>query len=266
MLADIAILTGGTVISEEVGMKLENTELSMLGRARRVIADKDNTTIVGGKGKKSDIDARVASLRTQLANTESKYDKEKIQERLGKLSGGVAIIRVGAATETEMKYKKLKIEDAVEATKAAIEEGIVPGGGAALVHAQARLSKKKITSPNDEIAIEFQAGVEVLLSSLDAPLRHIAENAGKKDAAVIIAKVREAGIKAGYDANADEVISDMLAKGIVDPVKVTRLCLQNAASAAAILLTTEVAIVDEPKKEEPAGGGHGGGMGGGMDY
>lgn len=249
MLADIATLTGGKVVSEDTGIKLENAELPMLGRARRVIATKDNTTIVGGKGKKSEIEARVAEIKATLAQSESKFDKEKLQERLGKLSGGVAVIKVGAATESEMKYKKLKIEDAVEATKAAIEEGIVVGGGAALVHASALARKQSIKSPSKDIEAEFQVGVEILLSSLTAPLMQIAINAGKADGAVIVDKVASGGATTGYDANADIVVKDMFAAGIIDPVKVTRLGLQNAASAAAILLTTEVAIADEPKKE-----------------
>ena len=257
-LADIAVLTGGKVISEDTGIKLESTELSMLGRARRIIATKDNTTIVGGKGKKSDINERVAEIKATLAQSDSKFDKEKLQERLGKLSGGVAVIKVGAATEAEMKYKKLKIEDAVEATKAAIEEGIVVGGGAALVHAGAVARKQSVKSPSKDIAEEFQVGVEILLSSLTAPLMQIAVNAGKADGAVIVDKVMSGGPTTGYDANADVIVKDMFAAGIIDPVKVTRLGLQNAASAAAILLTTEVAVVDEPKKPEPPmPGGHG---------
>lgn len=250
MLEDIATLTGGKVISEEVGIKLESATLDMLGRARRVIATKDTTTIVGGKGKKSAIDARVAQLRKALADSDSKYDKEKIQERLGKLTGGVAVIRVGAATETEMKYKKLKIEDAVQATKAAMEEGIVAGGGAALVHAASAVAKKGIKSPSPDIESEFQVGVEVLLASLVSPLKQIAINAGKEDGSVIVERVREGGPSSGYDAGADEVVKDMFARGIIDPVKVTRAGLQHAASAAAVLLTTEVAIAEEPKKEE----------------
>ncbi|HEY9583237.1 MAG TPA: chaperonin GroEL [Candidatus Paceibacterota bacterium] len=265
MLEDIAVLTGAKVISEEVGVKLESATVEMLGRARRIIATKDTTTIVGGKGKKNLIEARVVQLRKALADSDSKYDKEKLQERLGKLTGGVAVIRVGAATETEMKYKKLKIEDAVQATKAAMEEGIVPGGGAALIHAASLVNKKTIKATSTDIEKEFQVGVEVLLSSLSSPLKQIAINAGKDDGAVIVEKVREGGITSGYDAGADEVIKDMYARGIIDPVKVTRAGLQHAASAAAVLLTTEVAIADEPKKDTLALGGPGGGHGGGMD-
>ncbi|PIR46546.1 MAG: chaperonin GroEL [Candidatus Vogelbacteria bacterium CG10_big_fil_rev_8_21_14_0_10_45_14] len=267
MLQDIAVLTGGKVISEEVGMKLENFEMNMLGRARRVVSSKDETTVVDGKGKKQDIDARVASLKVQLENTDSSFDKEKIQERLGKLSGGVAVIRVGAATESEMKYIKLKLEDAVEATKAAIEEGIVPGGGTALVRAMVSVREKGVRATSVDIKSEFEAGVDVLLSALSAPLRQIAENAGK-DGAVIVDKVVNGKGKEGYDASADKMVPDMLALGIIDPVKVTRTALEHSASAAAILLTTEVAITDIPeeKKEGGMGMGGGGGMGdmGGM--
>jgi chaperonin GroEL len=266
MLEDLAVMTGGKVIAEEVGLKLETAEIAQLGRANKIIATKDNTTIVGGKGKKPSIDARMAQLRTQIENTDSTFDKEKLQERLGKLSGGVAVIKVGAATETEMKYKKLKIEDAVEATRAAIEEGIVPGGGTALIRAGEKVAKKKITPPSQDIAQEFQVGVEVLLRSLEAPLRQIAINAGKDDGSVIVDKVRNGKDNEGYDANADVIVKDMFSAGIIDPVKVTKATVQNAASAASILLTTEVAITDEPKKEEdhPAHGGMPGGMG--MDY
>lgn len=261
MLEDIAIMTGGKVISEELGLKLDATEVAMLGRAAKVISTKDNTTIVGGKGKKAAIDARMANVRAQIENTESKFDKEKLSERLGKLAGGVAVIKVGAATETEMKYTKLKIEDAVEATKAAIEEGIVPGGGTALIRAAEKVAKKKIVSPSADVAHEFQVGVEILLKSLEAPLRQIAINAGKNDGSVIVDRVRSGKDNEGYDANADEIVKDMYAAGIIDPVKVTRSAVMHAASAAAILLTTEVAITDEPKKE---GSNDGMGMGGGM--
>jgi len=263
MLEDIAVLTGAKVVSEEVGIKLESATIEMLGRSRRIIATKDTTTIVGGKGKKALIEARVAQLRKVLSDSDSKYDKEKIQERLGKLTGGVAVIRVGAATETEMKYKKLKIEDAVQATKAAMEEGIVAGGGAALIHAASVVGKKTIKATSVDIEKEFQVGVEVLLASLTSPLKQIAINAGKDDGAVIVEKVREGGVTSGYDAGADEVVKDMFARGIIDPVKVTRAGLQHAASAAAVLLTTEVAIAEEPKRDLPPpmpGGGHGGEM------
>ncbi|MBI5138519.1 MAG: chaperonin GroEL [Candidatus Vogelbacteria bacterium] len=266
MLADIAIMTGGKVVSEETGQKLDTVGVEMLGRARRVIATKDNTTIVGGKGKKSEIDARVAQLRTQVTNTESSFDKEKLHERIGKLSGGVAVIKVGAATEADMKYKKLKIEDAVEATKAALEEGIVAGGGVALIRAMNKVAEKGVKCPSSDIKDEFEAGVQVLLSSLSAPLRQIAVNAGKEDGAVIVDKVKNGKGNEGYDAGKDQMVKDMVADGIIDPVKVTRTALEHAASATAILLTTEVAIAEEPKKDEVHGaGGHGGGMEG-MDY
>jgi len=262
MLADLAAVIGGKVVTEDVGLKLETAELDVLGHAGKVIATKDLTTIVGGKGKKAEIEARVASLRKQVEMTDSKYDKEKLIERLAKLSGGVAVIKVGAATETEMKYLKLKIEDAVNATKAAIEEGVVAGGGVALVKAAAKVASREIKAPLKNFEAEYKVGWEIVLRAVEAPLRQIAINAGK-DGSVIVEKVRTAKGNGGYDAKQDEMISDMLAAGIIDPVKVTRSGLQNAASAAAILLTTEVAIVDEPKeeKEAPMGGGGMPGMG-----
>lgn len=253
MLADIAVVTGGKVISEELGVKLDTVELTMLGRANKVIATKEFTTIVGGKGKKSEIEARIAQLRKMKENTEAKYDVEKIEERLAKLSGGVAVIKVGATTETEMKYLKLKVEDAVNATKAAIEEGIVPGGGVALIKAIAKLEGVQRKSPVASFEKEFQVGFHILLKALEAPLKQIAINAGRDDGSVIVEKVKKGKGNAGYDALADEMIPDMLLAGIIDPVKVTRSGVENAASAAAILLTTEVAIADEPK-EEKAGG------------
>lgn len=265
MLEDIAILTGGRVISEEVGLKLENTDLAMLGRARKVVATKDATTIVGGKGKKGDIDARIAQLKKQIEMSDSQYDKEKLKERLGKLSGGVAVIKVGAATESEMKYKKLKIEDAVEATKAAIEEGIVAGGGVAFLRAGAIAAKKEIKPIAADIAHEFSVGVQILLKALESPLKQIAINAGKDDGSVIVDRVKNAKGNQGYDAVADKIVDDMFAAGIIDPVKVARTGLERAASAAAILLTTEVAIAEEPK-EEKAGPAMGGGGMGEMDY
>jgi chaperonin GroEL len=266
MLADIAVTTGGAVVSQEVGIKLENAELSMLGRANRVIATKDKTIIVGGKGKRADIESRVEQLKRQREQTESKFDIEKLDERIGKLSGGVAVIRVGAATETEMKYLKLKIEDAVNATKAAIEEGIVAGGGSALLRAAQRVAAKNVKSPNRTFETEFAAGFAIVLKALEAPLRQIAINSGKDDAPVIVNSVKEARGNGGYDALRDELVPDMLAAGIIDPVKVTRSCVQNAASAAAILLTTEVAVAEEPKDEKPSAGGGMGGGGMDMDY
>ena len=269
MLEDIAVTTGGRVISEETGVKLENAELAMLGGARRVVATKESTTIVGGKGKKADIANRVAQLKRQAEMTESKFDLEKLEERIAKLGGGVAVIKVGAATETEMKYLKLKIEDSVAATKAAIEEGIVAGGGSALVRAAQKVAAKQAKSPSKNFEMEFKAGFEIVLKAAEAPLRQIAVNAGKDDGSVIVAEVKKGKGNAGYDAAKDEIVPDMLAAGIIDPVKVTRMSLQNAASAAAILLTTEVAIAEEPKEEKGGGGmppmGGMGGMGG-MDY
>ncbi len=266
MLQDIATLTGGKVISEEVGIKLESADVKMLGRARRIVATKDNTTIIGGAGKKSEIEERVAQIKAQIERADSSYDKDKLKERLGKLAGGVAVIKVGASTEAEMKYLKLKVEDAVEATKAAIEEGIVSGGGTALVRAGAKVAAKTIKPPSADIGEEFQVGVRVLLKSLDAPLRQIAVNAGKDDGEVIVDRVRNSKGNEGYDANADKIVEDMFAVGIIDPVKVTRTGIERAASAAAILLTTEVAVTEEPKEEKPPmGGGMPGGMGG-MEY
>lgn len=260
MLQDIATTLGAQVISEEVGTKLENAELTMLGRAARVVATKDSTTIVGGKGKKADIEMRVASLKTQRENTDSKYDKEKIDERIAKLTGGVAVLRVGAATETEMKYLKDKIEDAVNATKAAIAEGIVPGGGATLAKVGEKLMKKVDAKAHDE----FTIGYRVLASALSAPLMQIAKNAGREDAAVIVRDVVAKGGNWGFDAAADsdeKSIVDMIAAGIIDPVKVTRSGVENAASAAAVLLTTEAAVADIPEDKKPVGPAGMGGMG-----
>ena len=262
MLRDIAVMTGGEVISEEVGIKFENTTLAQLGRASKVIATKDSTVIVGGKGAKKDIEKRIAEVRKQIENTDSKFDKEKLEERLAKLSGGVAVIRVGAATETEMKYLKLKIEDAVNATKAAIEEGIVPGGGTALVKAGQKVAEG-FAKNKDKMTVDMRVGFEVLLKALEMPLRQIAMNAGV-DAGVVVEKVREAKGNAGYDAVKNEVVADMIVAGIVDPVKVARTGLERAASAASMILTTEALVAEEPKeeKESPAGMG---GMGD-MDY
>ncbi len=259
MLADIAITVGAQVVSEDLGLSLEKAEISVLGRAQRVVATKDSTTIVGGKGKKADIEARVASLKAQVEQTDSKFDREKLEERIAKLSGGVAVIRVGAATETEMKYLKDKIEDAVNATKAAIAEGIVPGGGAALAKVGEKLVKKLDPRAHDEYTI----GYRILLSALSAPLIQIAENAGREDAAVILQEVVKRGGAYGFNAAAesdDEAMVDMYEAGVIDPVKVTRSGVEHAASAAAVLLTTEAAIADIPeeKKSAPAQGGMGG--------
>ena len=260
-LQDIAITVGATVISEDVGLNFENADIAMLGKADKVISTKDNTTIVGGKGKKQEIDNRVSQLKTQKDKSDSKFDVEKLEERIAKLSGGVAVIKVGAATETEMKYLKLKIEDAVNATKAAIEEGVVAGGGTAFVKVIDKV--KKELEKEVETSLEFETGVSIVLRALEAPLRNIVENTGKEDGAVIVNQVKNSKASAGYNALTDEMVDDMLAAGIIDPVKVTRTGIQNAASAAAILLTTEVAVADEPEKQE-SGGDSGAGMGGGM--
>ena len=262
MLADIAVTVGGQVISEDLGLTLEKAELTMLGRANRVVATKDSTIIVGGKGKKTDISERIAELREQVEKSDSKFDKEKLEERIAKLSGGVAVIRVGAATETEMKYLKDKIEDAVNATKAAIAEGIVPGGGAALAKVGHTLAKKIDPKAHDE----YTVGYRILLSALSAPLLQIANNAGREDAAVILRDVVKKGGAFGFDASSESeeaMIVDMYTAGIIDPVKVTRSCVENSASAAAVLLTTEAAVADVPeeKKNQSAGGGMSGGMG-----
>ena len=263
MLEDIAVTVGATVISEEVGIKFEKANINMLGKARKVISTKDGTVIVGGKGKKTDIDARVSQIRKQRDQTEGKYDKEKLDERVAKLSGGIAVIRVGAATETEMKYLKLKIEDAVNATKAAIEEGIVAGGGVALVRAAHIVMQKFQESRKKEesgklpvMSKEVELGYMIVMKALEAPTKQIAINAGKEDGSVIVDRIKHGKGGIGYDALKDEMVADMIAAGIVDPVKVTRLGVENACSAAAILLTTEAAIADLPdeKKEQSHGG------------
>ena len=265
LLGDIAATVGAKVISEELGLKFETAELTMLGRAARVIATKDSTIIVGGKGKKSEINERVDSLRAQRKNTTSKFDIEKLDERIGKLTGGVAVIRVGAATETEMKYLKLKIEDAVNATKAAISEGIVIGGGSALAKISKKLSdryaEKKKIGDNLE-GSDYTAGYAIVLRALEEPLRQIARNAGKDDG-VVLNEVVKGAQNSGYDALTDVFIEDMFVAGLIDPVKVTRCALENSASAVAILLTTEVAIADEPKEEKEHNHG---GPGGRKDY
>jgi chaperonin GroEL len=261
ILADIAVTTGGTVISEDIGLKLENAEMEQLGKADRVVATKDRTTIVGGAGEKSAIDDRVAALKAQYEQASSKFDKEKLEERIAKLAGGVAVIRVGAATETEMKYLKLKIEDAVNATKAAIEEGIVPGGGTALAKAAGVVEKDVLGKK--ELAREEMIGYNIVLKALEVPLKQIADNTGKHDGAVIVEKVKSAGGNAGYDAAAAEMIDDMIKAGIIDPVKVECAGVQHAVSAAAILLTSEAAIADAPEPDKPAMPDMSG-MGGGM--
>ena len=258
MLQDIAVMTGAQVISEETGIKFENATLEMLGKAGKVIATKDSTVIVGGKGAKKDIGARIAQIKAQIADTTSKFDKEKLEERLAKLSGGVAVIRVGAATETEMKYLKLKIEDAVNATKAAIEEGIVAGGGVALVKAAQKVAEN-FAKTKDKMDDAMRVGYDVVLKALEMPLRQIAQNAGV-DAGVVVDKVKNAKGNAGYDAVKNEIVPDMVAAGIVDPVKVTRTGLERATSAAAMLLTTEAAVAEEPKGEKELNNQDGPGM------
>lgn len=255
MLQDIAVTIGAIVVSEEVGMKFENVDLSVLGKARKVISTKDNTVIVGGKGKKSEIEERISQLKKQKEQVDSKYDKEKIDERIAKLSGGVAVIRVGAATETEMKYLKLKIEDAVNATKAAIDEGIVSGGGVALLRAGAEV-EKSLTNTKNKLTSEQLLGYSIVLKALSAPAKQIAINAGKEDGSVIVDKIKNSKGNFGYDALKDDYVVDMIGAGIVDPVKVTRLGVENACSAAAILLTTEAAIADEPEEKKPLGHSH----------
>ena len=232
MLQDIAVLTGGKVISDEVGLKLENTKLEDLGQAARITVDKDNTTIVEGKGKTADIQARVAEIKVQIDNTTSDYDKEKLQERLAKLAGGVAVIHVGAATEVEMKEKKDRIDDALHATRAAVEEGVVPGGGVALLR-----TRKAIKAAIDSAEGDEKVGMQIVYNVAEAPLRQIVENAGRQEAALVVAKVEAAKGSQGYDARNDEYV-DLLSAGIVDPAKVTRLALQNASSVAGLLLTT----------------------------
>ena len=261
MLADIATVVGGQVISSEIGVTFENATLAMLGKAARVVATKDSTTIVGGKGKKADIETRIGQLKAQVEQTDSKFDKEKLEERIAKLAGGVAVIAVGASTETEMKYLKDKIDDAVKATKAAMEEGVVAGGGATL----AKVSKK-LADASPKISGDERAGYDIVVRALEMPLTQIALNAGKDDAAVLVAKVQMGKANAGYDAMKDEMNDDMLAAGIIDPAKVTRMAVENAVSAAAILLTTEAAVAEIPeaKKGESEAGGMG--MGEGMDF
>ncbi len=242
MLEDIAILTGGRFISEDLGIKLENVRLEDLGMAKKVIIDKDNTTIVEGAGKKEAIEARVKQIRTQIEETTSDYDREKLQERLAKLVGGVAVIRVGAATEAEMKEKKARVEDALNATRAAVEEGIVPGGGVALLRCQKALEELKLEG-------DQAIGVEIVKKALEEPLKQIAENAGK-EGAVIVEKVKSAdNPNFGFDAQKEE-FCDMIERGIIDPTKVVRLALQNAASVASLLITTEALVAEKPKKEK----------------
>ena len=248
MLLDIATVCGATLVSDELGIRFENMELTSLGKVSKVVSTKDNTVFVGGKGKKSAIEERISSIKAQRQNTTAKYDIEKLDERVAKLSGGVAVIRVGAATETEMKYLKLKIEDAVNATKAAISEGIVIGGGSALVRASAKVLEKQKDNKNK--TSEFSVGYDIVLNACLMPLRQIAINCGKGDGSIVLDKVLSMKGNGGYDALNDEFVSDMFSKGIIDPVKVTKTALLNASSAAGVFLTTEVLITDEPKEEK----------------
>jgi chaperonin GroEL len=255
MLADISTLTGGKVISEELGLKLENTALADLGHVKRILVDKDNTTLIGGKGKQADIQGRIGQIRAAIEKSTSDYDKEKLQERLAKLAGGVAIINVGAATETEMKEKKARVEDALHATRAAVEEGIVTGGGVALLWCQKVLDKVR-GADDDE-----KTGIEIVRRSLEEPIRMIVQNAGA-EGAIVVGKVREAAkLTYGYNAQTEEY-EDLVAAGVIDPTKVTRTALQNAASIAGLLLTTECVVVEKKEKEKappmPGGGGMGG--------
>jgi len=243
MLEDIAILTGGRMIAEELGLKLENVTLKELGRCKRIVVDKDNTTLIDGAGKKADIEGRIKQIRAQIEETTSDYDREKLQERLAKLVGGVAVIRVGAATEVEMKEKKARVEDAMHATRAAVEEGIVAGGGVALLRARSVLDSLKL-------ADEEGAGVNVVRRALEEPLRWIARNAGQ-DGSVVLEKVREAKGSFGFNAQTEEY-EDLIKAGIIDPTKVVRTALQNAASVAGLLLTTEAMVAEKPKEEKPA--------------
>ncbi|MGE5182968.1 MAG: chaperonin GroEL, partial [Acidobacteriota bacterium] len=260
MLKDIAVLTGGQAVTEDLGLKLENLSLTDLGTAKRVKVDKDNTTVVDGAGKKADIEARVKQIRKTIEETTSDYDREKLQERLAKLVGGVAVIRVGAATEVEMKEKKARVEDAMHATRAADEEGVVPGGGVALIRAQKALDKLKLNE-------EQQFGVSIVRRAIEEPLRQIATNAGV-DGSIVVSKVKDGSGSFGFNAQSLEY-TDLAKAGVIDPTKVVRTALQNAASVASLLLTTEAMIAERPKKDAPAPApGGGGGMGGmgGMDF
>ena len=248
MLQDIAILTGAQVISEEVGLKLENVGLDLLGQARKVVVSKDTTTIVEGAGTKEDVQGRINQIKAEIEKTDSDWDKEKLQERLAKLAGGVAVIKVGAATEVELKEKKHRIEDAVSATRAAVEEGIVPGGGVTLIRAESALDKLDLEG--DEAT-----GAMIVRDALAEPARRIAQNAGY-EGSVIVSHIREESDARGFDAATGEW-TDMVKAGIVDPAKVTRSALQNAASIAALVLTTESAVVEKPEEEEETAAGHG---------
>jgi chaperonin GroEL len=260
MLEDIAILTNGQLISEDLGIKLENVTLDMLGKAKKVMITKEDTTIVDGSGSKKDIEGRTAQIRAQIEETTSDYDKEKLQERLAKLAGGVAVIRVGGATEVEVKERKDRVDDAMHATRAAVEEGIVPGGGVTLLHAIKVLEKLKVTNPDQKV------GVEIVKKALQAPVRQIAENSGV-DGSIIVGKLQDSkDVNWGYDAQKGE-FTDLIKAGIIDPTKVVRIALQDAASIAGLLITTEAMIAEKPEKKSPPmpGGGGMGGMGD-MDF
>jgi chaperonin GroEL len=260
MLEDIAILTGGQMIAEDLGIKLENVTLQMLGRSKRIRIEKENTTIINGAGKKTDIEARIGQIKAQIEETTSDYDKEKLQERLAKLAGGVAVIRVGGATEVEVKEKKDRVEDALNATRAAVEEGIVPGGGVALLRAKAAVAKLKSENPDE------QAGINIVLKALESPIRQIVENSGV-EGSIVVGKILENKSQTfGFNAQT-ELYVDMIEAGIVDPSKVVRTALQDAASVAGLLITTEAMVAEMPKDKPamPMGGGGGGGMGG-MDF
>ncbi|MGA8590358.1 MAG: chaperonin GroEL [Pseudolabrys sp.] len=259
MLEDIAILTGGQLISEDLGIKLENVTTAMLGRAKKVIIEKEKTTIVNGAGKKTDIEARVQQIKAQIEETTSDYDKEKLQERLAKLAGGVAVIRVGGATEIEVKEKKDRVEDALNATRAAVEEGIVPGGGVALLRAKKAVGRIQDENP------DVQAGINIVLKALEAPIRQIVENAGVEGSIVVGKILDEKSETYGFDAQ-DEKYVDMIEAGIVDPAKVVRTALQDAGSVAGLLVTTEAMVAELPKEPAPAAMPPGGGMGGGMGF
>jgi chaperonin GroEL len=257
MLEDIAVLTGGQVISEDLGIKLENVKLDMLGRAKRVRIDKENTTIIDGHGKKTDIQARIGQIKAQIEETTSDYDREKLQERMAKLAGGVAVIKVGGATEIEVKDRKDRVDDALNATRAAVEEGVVPGGGVALLRAKKAVDALRSDNP------DIQAGIKVVSKALEAPIRQIAENSGV-EGSIVVGRVLEKSGNFGFDAQ-EEVYGDLVEKGIVDPTKVVRIALQDAASVAGLLITTEAMIAERPKKESQMPAMPGGGMGG-MDY
>jgi chaperonin GroEL len=255
MLQDMAILTGGQVISEEVGLKLENATLDLLGKARKIVVTKDETTVVEGAGTDSDIKGRISQIKTEIENTDSDYDREKLQERLAKLAGGVAVIKVGAATEVELKEKKHRIEDAVSTTKAAVEEGVVPGGGVALLRAQAAILDRAEKLEGDEAV-----GARIVARAVEEPLKQISVNAGL-EGGVVVERVRNLPINEGLNAATGEY-EDLFKAGVIDAVKVTRSALQNAASIVGLFLTTEAVIVDKPEEKQPAGAGPGGG---GMD-